>query len=192
LRLLIGILFTFAFAAATGLGATWLAVSHGYGFGDVTLGPWRAMPRSGSTSIDPFARAALARSGELPLGSGDGIAFFARTDGAGQPLDGRCEVTLSGLTPVARYWTLTLYDAEGGLVPNALGRHGFTSAETVRASDGRFRIVIAPRSRPGNWLPSGGVQQYVLALRLYDSTVGVATHVGRDAALPTLERGACP
>lgn len=192
MRLLVGILFTFAFAAATGLGATWLAASHGYGVGEVAVGPWTAAPKTGSVAIDPFARAALARRGELPLGSGDGIAFFARADAAGRPLDGRCDVTLSGHTPLARYWTLTLYDKDGRLVPNALGRHGFTSAEAVRATDGSFRIVIAPRPHPGNWLPSGGVERYLLGLRLYDTAVGVATHVGRETPMPAIVSGSCP
>jgi len=192
LRLLIGILFTFAFAATAGLGATWLAASRGYGFGEVTVGSWTAAPRKGSADIDPFARAALARSGELPLGSGDGITFLARSDDDGNPLDGRCEITVAGSTPLARYWTLTLYTADGHLVPNALSRYGFTSAETVRAADGSFSIVIAPLSRPGNWLPSGGVQRYQLALRFYDTSVGVTAHVGRESTMPTIKRGACP
>lgn len=191
MRLLIGILFTFAFAAITGLGATWYAASHGYGFGHVQIGSWTASPKIGSTAVDPFARARLARSGELPLGSGDAITFLAQTDDSGLPLDGRCEVTLSGATPQARYWTLTLYDLQGNLVGNALDRHGFTSAEIVRSTDGRFHIVIFPRARPLNWLPSGGVERYMLALRLYDTALGVASHVGPEATMPAIARGRC-
>ena len=49
----------------------------------------------------------------------------------GRPLDGRCIVTLTGTTPPARFWTITLYDLDGRLVPNAADRYGFTSQEIV-------------------------------------------------------------
>ena len=69
------------------------------------------------------------------------------SDDAGRALDGRCDVTLSGTTPPARFWTLTLYDLEGRLVANAVDRYGFTSQEIVRRADGSFEIVVAPRAR---------------------------------------------
>jgi hypothetical protein len=106
-------------------------------------------------------------------------------------LDGRCDITVAGVTPQARYWTITLYDPNGSLVANSMQRHGFTSQEIVRRSDGSFEITIGPRVRPGNWLPTGGVERYVLALRLYDSPIGVASRTGRDAPMPAITRGAC-
>jgi hypothetical protein len=106
-------------------------------------------------------------------------------------LDGRCDVLLSGMTPQARFWTLTLYDGEGRLVANSVQRHGFTSQEIVRRADGSFDITVGPRARPGNWLPTGGVEKYVLALRLYDTPVGVATRSGRDAPMPAIIRRKC-
>jgi len=50
----------------------------------------------------------VARTGELPVGSVRRGGLLARTDDAGQPLDGRCDVLLSGITPQARFWTLTV------------------------------------------------------------------------------------
>ena len=52
----------------------------------------------------------------LPLALGDGLTFLAKMDDNGRPLDGRCDVVLSGITPSARFWTLTLYNREGDLV----------------------------------------------------------------------------
>ena len=98
----------------------------------MTVGAWTAWPKTGSVDIDPYARATIARTGALPIGVGDGVAFFARTDDAGNALDGRCTFLISGATPAARYWTVTLYDARGRLVANTIDRHGFTSAEVVR------------------------------------------------------------
>ena len=42
--------------------------------------------------------ATIARTGALPIGVGDGVAFFARTDDAGNALDGRCTFLVSGAT----------------------------------------------------------------------------------------------
>ena len=191
MRLFFGSLFAFAVAAAVGLGATWLTLSRGTAFGAVSIGAWTAWPRTGTVEIDPYARAAIARSGELPLGVGDGVAFYADADDQGTPFDGRCDVEISGITPTARFWTLTLYDRDGKLVANSIDRHGFTSQEIIRNSDGSFSIRIGPRARHGNWLPSGGVGRYILVLRLYDTPIGVATRAGREAPMPAIAAREC-
>lgn len=191
MRLILGLLFALAVAAIVGLGATWLALTRGVAFGAVPIGSWTAWPKTGTRDIDPYARATIARSGELPIGSGDGVAFVARRDASGRPLDGRCDALVSGITPQARFWTLTLYDPLGRLVGNAIDRQGFTSQEIVRHGDGSFDIVVAPRSRPGNWLPTNGVERYVLVMRLYDTPVGVATRAAREAPMPVIAQG-CP
>ncbi len=192
MRLLLGSLFALAIAALVGLGAAWLALSRGTAFGAITIGAWTAWPRTGTQDADPYARAIISRSGELPVGSGDGVAFLARTDDTGRPLDGRCDVVLSGSTPQARFWTVTLYDPQGRLVANSVERQGFTSQEIVRRADGSFEIVAAPRARPGNWLPTGGVESYILVLRLYDTPVGVATRAAREAPMPAVSVRSCP
>jgi hypothetical protein len=191
MRLLFGSVFTFMLAAAIGLGATWLTLTRGVAFGSLTIGAWTARPKSGSVNIDPYAHATVARTGELPIGIGDGVAFYARTDDSGMPFDGRCSFTISGMTPAARYWTLTLYDAEGRLVANAIDRHGFTSEEIVRDTEGRFAITLAPRARPGNWLPTGGIEKFVLVWRLYDTPIGVATRTAKEGPMPAIVRKAC-
>jgi hypothetical protein len=191
MRLLFGSCFTLLFAAALGLGATWLTLTRGVAFGSLTIGAWTAWPKSGSVDIDPYARAIIARSGELPTGTGDGVAFYAHTDDSGNNFDGRCTFAISGMTPAARYWTLTLYDPEGRLVANTIDRHGFTSEEIVRDSDGRFTITVAPLARPGNWLPSGGIERFVLVWRLYDTPIGVATRTTKEGPMPAIGRKGC-
>ena len=191
MRFFFGSLFAFAVAAAIGLGATWLALSRSAAFGGVTIGAWTAWPRTGTADIDPYARASIARSGELPVAVGDGIAFYAHADDRGRPFDGRCEVEVSGITPTARFWTLTLYDTDGRLVGNTVNRYGFTSQEIIRNNDGSFSIQIGPRARYGNWLPTGGIARYILVLRLYDTPVGVATRAGREAPMPSITADHC-
>lgn len=186
MRLLLGSLFALAVAALVGLGTTWLTLARGTAFGAVAIGAWTAFPKTGTRDIDPYARASIARSGELPIGSGDGVSFYARTDDEGRAFDGRCDVRISGTTPQARYWTLTLYDPQGRLVGNTVDRHGFTSQEIVRNADGNFDLVVAPRARAGNWLPTNGIERYMLVLRLYDTPVGVATRAAREAPMPAV------
>ena len=191
MRLLFGSCFTLILAAAIGLGATWMTTTRGVAFGSLTVGAWTAWPKNGSTEIDPYARATIARTGELPIGTGDGVAFYARTDDAGNNFDGRCTFTVNGLTPAARYWTLTLYNLDGSLVPNAIDRHGFTSEEIVRQINGQFVINVAPRARPGNWLPTGGIERYVLVWRLYDTPIGVASRTTKEGPMPAVTRTGC-
>lgn len=192
MRLLLGSLFTLVIAAIVGLGATYLVLERGIAFNSLTIGSWTAWPRTGTLDADPYARASIARTGRLPLALGDGVAFLARHDDNGRTLDGRCDVTVSGVTPAARFWTLTLYNLDGELTPNSVHRHGFTSEEIVRHADGSFEIVVAPRANPGNWLPTGGIGPYILALRFYDTSIGVSTKEGREVPMPALRIRSCP
>ncbi len=190
-RLFFSSCFTLILAAAIGLGATWLTLTRGVAFGPLNVGAWTAWPKSGTVDIDPYARATIARTGELPVGTGDGVAFYARADDTGNALDGRCTFVISGMTPAARYWTLTLYDPHGRLVANAIDRHGFTSAEILREGDGRFAINVGPRARPGNWLPSGGIERFILVWRLYDTPIGVASRTTKEGPMPAVVRKGC-
>jgi len=191
-RLLTGTLFALIVAAAVGLGATYLALTRGAAFGALTIGSWTAWPKTGTADADPYARATIARTGQLPVALGDGVSFTAQADDSGKLLDGRCDIVLSGVTPAARFWTLTLYNAEGGLVANSTDRFGFSSQEIVRHADGSFEIVVAPRANPGNWLPTGGVERYSLVLRFYDTAVGVSTKAGRELPMPAITNRSCP
>lgn len=191
MRLLFGSFVCFAIAAVVGLGLTYYALTEGVSFGMLKVRAWAAQPKTGSAEIDPYSRATFARGGELPVGLGDGVTFIAKTDDRRRALDGRCDVVVSGTTPQARYFTITLYNPDGGLVANAVNRYGFTSQELVRRADGSFEVTIGPRARAGNWLPTGGVERYVLVLRLYDTPVGIATRSGRETPMPTITGGPC-
>ncbi|HVV63362.1 MAG TPA: DUF1214 domain-containing protein [Pseudolabrys sp.] len=192
MRLLFGSLFAFIIAALVGLGATYFALTRGAAFGALKIGSWTAWPKTGTADADPYARASIARTGQLPISLGDGVSFSAQTDDAGRVLDGRCDVVLDGVTPAARFWTLTLYNNGGDLVANSVSRYGFTSQEIVRRADGSFSIIVAPRANPGNWLPTGGIDRYMLVLRLYDTAVGVSTRAGREVPMPSVKTRSCP
>ena len=192
MRFLVGSIFAFALATLVGLGATYFALTRGAAFGALKIGAWTAFPRTGTADADPYARASISRTGLLPVGLGDGVSFTATTDDQNQVLDGRCNVLLSGTTPTARFWTITLYNAAGQLVANSVNRFGFTSQEIVRRADGTFEIAVTPRASTGNWLPTGGIERYRLELRLYDTPVGVSTRAGKEVPMPTIKTESCP
>ena len=98
-RLIFITLLALMLATAIGLGATWMTATRGTDLGTLTIGAWTARPKTGTADVDPYSRASIARSGELPIGAGDGVAFSATTDDRKRPLDGRCDVVVSGVTP---------------------------------------------------------------------------------------------
>ncbi|MFG1298322.1 DUF1214 domain-containing protein [Xanthobacter sp. V3C-3] len=188
---LLPLAFTLLLATVLGLGVTWFAVTHSRGLDVVRAGAWEGWPRAGTAKADPYARAAFARSGELPLELADGLLFLASTDDAGQPLDGRCETRIVGILPQARLWTLTVMDQDGHLIPNDAGRYGFTSAEVVYRDDGAIDVRLSPRARAGNWLPTGARPRLKVALRLYDAPFSFTSGAAEASGLPRITREAC-
>src|ERR1700752_487979 len=100
-------------SAIVGDGTTWPTTPRGTGIGTLRIWNRTARPRTGTSDIDPYSRATITRNGELPIGTGDGVAFTATRDDNKKALDGRCHIVVSGVTPPARFWTLTLYDNKG-------------------------------------------------------------------------------
>lgn len=177
----------------TGLGiaSAYVAVREGIGVDSVRTTSWKGWPNAGLADSDPYTRANVTRLNEFPLSGGDGLTLLAETDDGGETLDGRCHYRISGQTPPAQWWTLTIYDAEERRpIANPANRFGFTSAEIIRDHDGGFDIEIAPEIKPGNWLPTGSGDAFVLVLRLYNEPAALGGRV--DAAgLPRIIRGGC-
>jgi hypothetical protein len=190
LRLLIDIAIAVVIAAVLGLATAWLAVDRGFLFGGIAVGPWEAWPRAGSPDADPYSIARLARTGEVPLGAGEGLAFTAATDTAGEALSGNCTYIIDGQTPAARLWTLTAYDDGGHLMPNAARRTGFQSREILRRQDGSFVVTVAPDVHAGNWLPVTTAGPFTLVFRLYDTPLTTGGEVS-DTDMPRIVREGC-
>lgn len=190
MRFLIDLVIAIVIATALGFTTAWLAVDNGPLFGAVTAGPWRAWPKAGSADADPYALATLARTGEVPLGIGEGLAFTADEDSDGRALTARCSYEVVGQTPPARLWTLTAYDTEGRLMVNPARRSGFHSREIVRRPDGSFTIAVAAEVKAGNWLPVGAVERFQLVLRLYDTPLTSGNRI-TDLVMPEIRMGAC-
>jgi hypothetical protein len=180
-----------ALGTSLGLAATYFSLAKGLGFGAVRAGPWTAWPKSGSTEADPYARAAIARTGEVPLGLAEGVSFIAASDSSGAPLSGRCTYLVGGAIPPARYWTLSVNSPKGFLIDNPAKRYGVTSAEIYRQMGAPFQIAVSRTAHAGNWLPVGTNEPVTLVLRLYDSSVSAATAALDSQTMPSIVREGC-
>jgi hypothetical protein len=157
-----------------------------------SLGAWQFSSHAGAPDADPYARARVFLSGELPVANGQGFTLRAYTDSTGAALARHCTYRLASPFPAARYFTLTLTDASGHLVPNLMERASFTSSEIVRQEGGRFEIVIGPSPRAGNWLPTGALPgSFVLDLRFYDTPLSATASQLQAASLPRIELLEC-
>jgi hypothetical protein len=183
--------YAIAIALLAGFGSAYWVLNGEYPVGSVRVGPWMTWPKIGSRDADPYARAVVARSGDVPLGLGEGLAFVASADNSGRALDATCAYRVGSVTPQARYWTLTIYDTDGRPARTDLGRSGATSAEILRRDDGSFLIELSRTVRPGNWLqlPSSG--PFTLMLRLYDTPVAAGSAALDARVLPGIERLEC-
>ena len=191
MRFIIDLAIAIVIALAVGVSSAWYAVERGRLFGAVTVGGWTAWPQEGSATADPYSLAMLARTGEVPLGAGEGLSFTAEKDSAGEPLSGKCVYVVSGETPAARLWTLTAYDEAGRLMVNVAHRPGFHSREIVRDPNGNMRITVSASVEPGNWLPVAPVDRFKLVLRFYDTPLTTGSQIA-DLVMPAIQKAGCP
>lgn len=161
---LIGI---FALALVIGLGTAWYMVDTGSALSTRRIGVWSVWHGAGAPKADPYTRAHLARSSELPITSERALYYLATQDGAGDPLVSGCEYIIGGPPMNAAWWSIAVYDSAGRLIANKADRHAFSSREMVRRVDGSYRVVLARNARPGNWLPTGDAKRLQIVLRLF-------------------------
>jgi len=178
-------------ALIVGLGGTWYALTFEKGVEAVISGPWRALIEIGTSEANPYARAILARTGAIPMLATESIVFRTSTDSRGNALRGACEYRLRGERIDARWWTLTVTDNRGRLPVGDPASHAVTNVGVVRDADGQFEITLSPTARPGNWLATGGMERFALALRLYDSPLYINGGL-EEIVMPSITLGRCP
>jgi hypothetical protein len=187
----VGIVIVGLLGLVIGLTVSAFALSHPSPFDQVRLGAWSIEAHAGSIEADPYTRARFAKSGEIPLATGEGLQLIAHNDDDGRPLDARCVYQIGPRAPAARYWTLSLLDPQGFPVANPANRYGFRSSEILRAGSGDFVITAAAEVQPGDWLPIGAPGPFALALRLYDSPLGATAAAIDPAMVPRVKRVGC-
>lgn len=167
-----------------------VSLDIGLGFNRLEFGPWSGDPRFGGINADPYSKAALIRSGELPLGGGEGITLIAERDSQGRPLNSDCTYEVDGTMPPARFWTITATRTDGTLFDNPAKRHGFTSGEVMRSDNGAVSLSVSPDPQAGNWLPVARNTRLRLTLRLYDTPLANAAS-GFAPAWPVIRARGC-
>ncbi|MFI5012991.1 MAG: DUF1214 domain-containing protein [Hyphomicrobiales bacterium] len=187
---IVSILFVLFGGAAAGLYSAKLVLDRNISGDLVRAGPWEMRVTESLVSADPYARAERARSGAIPLASGEGFTLSARSDSEGRPLDGRCVYAVAGDTPAARFWSITLFDEDRRPVQNAARRQSFSSTELTRDAKGGFTISVASDVQPGDWLPAPVSGGFVLLLRLYDTPIGAGASIMPEQ-VPAIARQAC-
>lgn len=77
------------------------------------------------------------------------------------------------------FWSLTLYDVNGALAPNYIGRYSLGSRDNLtKSTNGSFTIYASSQIPVGpgqlaNWLPAPFNQQWEPTLRIYGAAQSV-------------------
>ncbi|WP_088346877.1 MULTISPECIES: DUF1214 domain-containing protein [Rhodomicrobium] len=177
-----------------GLGSAGYMIEDGFGMVVSRAGPWTTWINAGGLTADPYTRAHIARSGQLPINSANGLTFFASRDSDGRALSSYCDYEIVARPLAALWWTIAVYDEDGKLIPNEASRHAFSSQNLTILPDGTQRIALAPGARPGHWLPSGEGHNLTLVLRIIRPlAVGQGEDVGaaNANAMPIIKRVSC-
>ncbi len=168
---IVGFFLALCIALSIGFGATWLAIHNRHGFEQVKLGAWSVWIKAGSAGADPYTKAIIAKSGEVPLQAAEGLELIAMHDDDGKSFKPACTYVISGTLPAARFWTLNAFTKTGQIAPNIAERYGLASTEIVRDETGNFEINVSSTIQSGNWLPVAPLP-FQLILRLYDASTG--------------------
>lgn len=175
--------------AGGGYSAFW-AIDSERGFGAVKIGQWTSWPLAGSIDADPYTKARVARDGSVPLGLAEGLAFYRMRDQSGRPLRRQCRYTVSGSTPTARLWTLSVQDENKQDIEAGPGAANTVFSQSLlRAQNGSFVIEIGRNPAPGNWLAITGSGPMRLVLRLYDTPVGSSVGLIKPDMPVVINRG---
>ena len=142
-------------------------------------GGWSFTQRNiGNYGTDYEQRAQIAVVGLGANTEAEAMYPTALTDASGNLLDGTKTYRLvfpPGQAPPNRaFWSLTMYDIAGYLVPNAEHRYAIGSSHPplVKRRDGSIVVVLShdkPKERLVNWLPAPATA-FRLTLRIYRPT----------------------
>lgn len=155
------------------------------------IGAWETGRDFGTADQSAQTRAIVALRGLLALPAGEARYYTASVDDGGQPLAGNCTYRLTGGRLAAQFWTVTMYDASGYLVPNAANIFSIGNMTMPPAEQTRWTILVSPTQQPGRWLPTAGTKDaFALTLRAYlpaDGGKGNFT----AAELPSIRKEGC-
>lgn len=183
-------LFCIALGVILGLGFALYTVRSGALGSGERIGAWETGRDFGTADQSAKTRAIVALRGILALPASEARYYTASVDDAGAPLTGNCTYRLTGGALPAKWWSVTLYDSDGYLVPNAPNVFSVGSASLPAPEQNRWTIIVSPGEQPGRWLPTGNEATFALTLRAYlpaDGGKGNFT----AAQLPSIRKEGC-
>jgi hypothetical protein len=178
-----------ALGLALGVGSARLAVSNSLAGSAVENGIWSTDLTIGSSEAGPYTRASIALNGTLALKRSETMYYSADSDAEGDTLTSNCNYVLEGRDPAARWWSVTVYDSDGFLLPEANGRFSVSKTSVLRTSGGAFQITLSRDGRGANGIPTGS-GDFTMLLRLYNPSPSVEAAPDK-ATLPKLRKGSC-
>jgi hypothetical protein len=190
LRSWIYILVSLTLGLSIGVYSAQYAIRQGVATSITSVGPWQSFKETNISELNPYALAHTANHGNLKLANFEVLYFIARTDDKNRALSGRCEYTITGNSPDARWWSLTAYDQRGMLIENQADRYSFNNTNLRMKKDARFRIAVAANARPGNWIPIKADSPFMIMLRLYSPGIG-SIRDEKQISFPQIERLDC-
>lgn len=155
-----------AIVVAGGVGSSWYMVEAGNRLTTETFGPWVTWTAKARTDADPYTRAHFARNDMLDLSTDVAASYYAYGDNDGNVFTSSCTYVVESGTLDAAWWSLTVFDTDGRLIPNAANRYVFSATTTALAPDGSFKVNLARDAKPHNWLPTGNAGRFILVLHM--------------------------
>ncbi|MEM6857555.1 MAG: DUF1214 domain-containing protein [Pseudomonadota bacterium] len=162
-------------------------------FGDVNVAGWVSDFAVGSEQASPYVRARVARHGLLALANTEAVYFVRGTDDEGERLREDCDYRLSGGAMPAKWWSITLYQTQGSMLPMNEDEALSVDATSIAAEGDTWQALIAPE-RPedtSNWLSSRNSDRFDLLLRLYVPKEALLTDPEATLTPPSIERLGC-
>ncbi len=179
-------------AIVAGLGLTALSLSTGSGLAAKRFDGWKSWKNAGHMDADPYTRAYIAKTGQLPMPPQIAQTYYALYDNAHRRLHTSCTYRVEGPPVSAKWWTIAAYDHKGTVFKNELGRYSFNAASSMIKFDGSFRIYLSQTVQPENWLPVGDNGPFVLVYRLYRKQLSEAQEkADGEVPLPLIKRVSC-
>jgi hypothetical protein len=190
---LVGTAIAVALVLTLGLWSSRYFINHGTSITTDSYGSWRHWRAEGRHDADPYTRAHLIESGALRISSDSAGVFDAIADSQGARLHSSCDYVIEGANMGKLWWSISVFDSRGDLIPNDADRFTFTSDTAALNPDGSFIVTLGRDARPGNWLPTGGAGRLILNFTVLDPATGLsdAARGERNKLLPGIRREGC-
>ena len=183
-----------------GASAVWLGglIPNSPRTGDtINIHGWQSDWSIGSTSANPYVRARVARNGLLAMRKEEAVYFATVTDDTGARLNDACTYRVAGGDFPAKWWSITLYDADSRLPMNEDQHLSFdqTKARSLSGgNDGRWSFQISqepPASDTAAWVSSRAASSFDVMLRLYQPNTALLADPEAELEPPTIEQLSC-